>query len=129
MPYIRTRYRAASADHDRVRRLVSGGASHELLLGGGSGHHRELGELLLVGEHDAAERLAVEPAFRVEDARAPACHDLVEERMTGLLELARQHVGVDHVRAPLHQLRRDRRLPAADATGQPHELHAVPFVA
>ena len=104
-------------------------APDELLLGEGCGHHRQLGELLLVREHDASERLPVEAAFPVDDTLAPASDDLVEERLTGLLELSRQHVGIDHVGSARRELGRNCGLAASDAARQADELHRATLTA
>jgi hypothetical protein len=84
----------------------------------------ELLELLRLGEHDAAERSAIDQAVGGQDRRAPSLDDRRIRLRSELHRPAREDVGIDDRRPALAQELRDGRFPAADVAGEADEEHA-----
>ena len=80
---------------------------------------------LVVGEHDPAERRAVQPALVVEDLLTEGGDDLGQSVGPGFNDLAGDPVGVDDDRAEFRELRRHGRLARPDPTGQSHAQHGA----
>ena len=78
----------------------------------------EVGPRRGIGERDRGEPLAIEPAVGREDRGAEPGDELGERRLTGLDDLARELVGVDHGGAAVDQQPGDGGLPRGDPAGQ-----------
>jgi hypothetical protein len=76
-------------------------------------------------EDDVGERRTVEAAVVLQDPGTEARHELGEDRLARLDDLAGDDVGVDDRHAQGSEAVRRGRLPAADPAGQPHQVHVV----
>lgn len=110
-------------DHNVVGSCMGLEPTHHL------GTHRRMNDRLqlpsggFVAEHDSRDRGTIEPTVGCQDVGAEAIHHGVEHRCAWLLELPSDGIGIDDDSAMLAEHGGNRRLPRADATGEPDEEH------
>jgi hypothetical protein len=80
-------------------------------------------QLVVIGEHDATQRRAIEVPVGGEDPCAPAGDDLAVGSGTDLDGPPSQDVGVDDGGTALGEHLRDGRFAAADVSGESYEEH------
>ena len=80
-------------------------------------------ELVLIGEHNLAQRRAVETAVLVEDILAPALDDILERLRLRLNGLTGELVGVDDGGTTIGQHSGDLRFSAGDISCQSDADH------
>ena len=73
---------------------------------------------------DGGRKLApIETAIRQQDVRAEGVDDLLERGLTGLNDVARQPIRIDHLGAQLHEHLGDHGLAGTDPTGEAQGSH------
>ncbi len=78
----------------------------------------EFGALRRVGEDDAGELGAIETPIGEEHVRSERRRDLLQGGLAGLDHLARQLIGVDHLRPEPGKHLRHHRLAGSDPAGK-----------